>query len=105
MSRNAMKEIARTVRGWRLHMASDKELADLSRMFDKRIRGWVNDYGRDYPSALHRTFDCINRRQVRWGMKKCKRFRGHQRLATQWLRRIAREQPRLSAHWGLGCVP
>ena len=86
-------------------MASDKELADLSRMFNKNIRGWVNYYGRYYPSALRRTFDCVNRRLVRWAMKKYKRFRVHQRRATQWLRRIAREQPTLFAHWGLGFVP
>lgn len=105
ISRKAMKEIVRTVRGWRLHMASDKELADLSRMFNKHIRGWVNYYGRYYPSALHRTFDCINRRLVRWAMKKYKRFRGHQRRATQWLRGIARDQPALFVHWELGFVP
>ncbi len=105
IGRKAMKEIVRTVRGWGLHEASDKELDDFSRMFDKHIRGWVNYYGRYYPSALHRTFDCINRRLVRWAMKKYKRFRGRQRAATQWLRRIARERPTLFAHWRLGFVP
>lgn len=100
-----MKAIVRTVRDWGLHAASEKELDDFSRMFDKHIRGWVNYYGRHYPSALHRTFDCINRRLVRWAMKKCERFRGHQRKATQWLRRIARERPELLAHWRLGIVP
>ena len=62
-------------------------------MFNRYIRGWVNYYGRYHPSALHRTFDCINRRLVRWAMKKYKRYRGHQRRATQWLRRIARKRP------------
>ncbi len=105
ISRKGMKAIVQTVRVWRLHMASDKELADLSRMFNKNIRGWVNYYGRYYPSALRRTFDCVNRRLVRWAMKKYKRFRGHQRAATHWLRRLAREQPELFAHWRLGFVP
>lgn len=105
LSRKAMKEIVRTVRTWGLEAASDKELEDFSRMFDKHIRGWVNYYGRYYPSALYRTFDCINRRLVRWAMKKYKRFRGHQRAATQWLRRIARERPELFAHWKIGAVP
>ncbi len=105
IGRKAMQEIVRTVRGWGLHEASDKELEDFSRMFDKHIRGWVNYFSRYYPSALRRTFDCINRRLVRWAMKKYKRFRGRQRAATQWLRRIAREQPTLFAHWRLGFVP
>jgi RNA-directed DNA polymerase len=105
ISRKAMKAIVRSVRGWGIHAASDKELDDFSRMFNKHIRGWVNYYGRYYPSALHRTFACFHRRVVRWAMKKYKRFRGHQRAATHWLRRLAREQPELFAHWSLGFVP
>ena len=53
-----MKSIVRAVRDWGIHAASEKELDDFSRMFDKHIRGWVNYYGRYYPSALRRTFDC-----------------------------------------------
>jgi len=105
IGRKAMKAIVRSVREWTLHAASDKELLDLSRMFNSRIRGWLNYYGRYYPSACHRTFDCINRLLVRWAMKKYKRFRRHQRAATQWLRRIARARPELFAHWKIGCVP
>jgi hypothetical protein len=100
-----MKKIVRTVHGWGLQEASDKELDDFSRMFDKHIRGWVNYFSRYYPSALYRAFACINRRLVRWAMKKYKRFRGRQRAATRCLRRIAREQPMLFAHWRLGIVP
>jgi len=105
IGRKAMKAIVRIVRGWGIHAASEKELDDFSRMFNRYIRGWVNYYGRYHPSALHRTFGCINRRLVRWAMKKYKRYRGHQRRATQWLRRIARNRPELFAHWELGFVP
>lgn len=105
ISRKAMKAIASDVRGWGIHEMSDKGLDDLSRMFNSRIRGWVNYYGRYYPSALHQAFDCINRRLVRWARKKYKRYRQHQRRTTQWLRRIARQQPQLFAHWQAGVVP
>jgi RNA-directed DNA polymerase len=105
ISRKAMKAIAADVRGWGIHEMSDKGLDDLSRMFNSRIRGWVNYYGRYYPSALHQAFDCINRRLVRWARKKYKRYRQHQRRATPWLRRIARQQPQLFAHWQAGVVP
>jgi RNA-directed DNA polymerase len=105
ISRKASKAIVRTVRDWGIHAASEKELDDFSRMYDRQVRGWVNYYSRYYPSALGRTFGCINRRLVRWAMKKYKRYRGHQRRATQWLRRVAREKPELFAHWRLGFVP
>jgi len=105
IGRKAMKAIVRTIRDWGIHAASEKELDDFSRMFNRYIRGWVNYYSRYYPSALHQTFECFNRRLVRWAMKKYKRYRGHQRRATQWLRRIARKRPELFAHWQLGIVP
>jgi len=105
ISRKAMRAIVHTMRDWRIHAASEKELDDFSRMFDRYIRGWVNYYGRYYPSALHRPLSCLNRRLVRWAMKKYKRYRGHQRRATQWLRRVARKRPELFAHWRLGIVP
>jgi len=105
ISRKAMKTIVREVRDWGIHAESEKELEDFSRMYDRCIRGWANYYGRYYPSALHRTLGCINRRLVRWAMKKYKRFRGHQRRATHWLRRVARERPELFTHWRLGIVP
>lgn len=105
ISRKAEKAIVRTVRGWKLHKASEKELDDFSRMFDRYIRGWVNYYGRYYPSVLRRTMACINRRLVRWAMKKYKRLRGRQRRATRWLRGVARRRPELFAHWRLGFVP
>ena len=105
IGRKATKAIVRSVREWRLHAASDKELLDFSRVFNSRIRGWLNYYGRYYPSACHRAFACLNRRLVRWAMKKYKRFRRHQRAATQWLRRIARARPELFAHWQVGFVP
>ncbi len=48
----ALKAIRQTVRGWSLHERSDMALDDLARMFNMHIRGWINYYGRFYPSAL-----------------------------------------------------
>ena len=47
----ALKAIRQTVRSWSLHQRSDKTLDDLARMFNAHIRGWINYYGRFYPSA------------------------------------------------------
>jgi len=105
ISRKAKKAITASVRQWRIHAASDKDLLDFSRMFGARIRGWLNYYGCYYRSACGDAFVCINRRLVRWAMKKYKRFRNRQRMATQWLRRIARRTPELFAHWEAGFVP
>jgi RNA-directed DNA polymerase len=105
ISRKARQAITSKVRSWGIPPASDKELEDFARMYDESIRGWVNYYGRYYRSALYQALSCVNRRLVWWAMQKYKRFRGRQRQATHWLRRLARLRPELFAHWRLGIVP
>jgi RNA-directed DNA polymerase len=89
VSRKAAKEIVTTVRQWRIHSMSDKDLDDVSRMFDRVVRGWVNYYGRFYKSALYPVFSGLNRRLVRWAQKKYRRYH-YQRRATHWLRCLPR---------------
>jgi RNA-directed DNA polymerase len=40
VSREALKAMRQTIRGWHLQLKSDKSLADLSAMFDPILRGW-----------------------------------------------------------------
>jgi RNA-directed DNA polymerase len=100
-SAEATRDFRRELRRWHLHTRSDKSIEDLSRMFNPVLRGWVNYYSRFYKSALYPTFQHVDRILVRWARRKYKRLRGHQRRAAQWLRRIARRQPELFAHWRL----
>ena len=87
ISTKASKAIVAEVRSWNVHRMSEKELIDLSRLFNRKIRGWVNYYGRYYPTALRRALGSLNCRLVRWARKKYRRLRDHQRQATHWLRR------------------
>ncbi len=105
LSAEAVKAIGQEVRDWRIQRRSQRELADLSRMFNPIIRGWVYYYGRYYPTALRRAFRCLNQRLVRWAQRKHKRFRNKPALAAQWLRQLAARQPALFAHWQTGIVP
>ena len=105
VSDKAAREMRRAMRGWRLHLRSDKTLEDLSRMFNPILRGWINYYGRYYRSALYPTLRVLDRTLVRWATRKYKRLRGHPRRATHWLGRIARREPYLFAHWEIGLRP
>lgn len=105
ISVKATQAIVAEMRSWNVHRRSDQELTELSRKLNPSIRGWVNYYGRYYPSALRRTFRGLNRRLVRWARRTYKRFRSQSRQATQWLRRMAQTQPMLFAHWQIGVVP
>jgi RNA-directed DNA polymerase len=60
ISKQALKRLSRTVRSWRLHRRTSKESADLARMVNPVVRGWMNYYGCFYRSALYPLFDRIN---------------------------------------------
>ncbi len=101
VSGKATKAIRREVRSWKLPCRSDLSLNDLARTYNAAIRGWVNYYGAYYKSALYPTLRHIDRKLVRWATRKFKSLRGHRRRAAHWLRRIARRDLDLFAHWRL----
>ena len=105
ISAKAAKSIRRTISGWRIHRKSDKDVADLSRIFNSTIRGWINYYGRYYKSELYPIFDQLNRILTKWAMRKYKHFRKRKPRARHWLGRIALRQPYLFAHWQFGAKP
>lgn len=95
------KHMHQTIRSWRLHSRSDKEIEDLSRMFNPIIRGWINYYGRYYKSMLYPTFKMLNRILEKWVMRKYKKLKGHRQRARYYLGRIAYQKPELFAQWQL----
>jgi len=101
VSDKADKHMRQTIRSWRLHLRSDKEIEDLSRMFNPIIRGWVNYYGGYYKSMLYPTFKMLNLILEKWAMRKYKKLKGHRRRARYWLGRIAYQKPELFAQWQL----
>jgi RNA-directed DNA polymerase len=98
----AGKEIRAEIRSWRLHLRSDKSLEDLSRMFNPKVRGWLQYYGRYYRSARYPIMRQLDRSLGRWACRKYKKLHGHLRRATHWLARISRRDPGLFAHWQMG---
>jgi len=101
ISNKAAKAIRQEVRGWKLHLRSDKTLEDLSRMFNAVIRGWIGYYTAFYKSALYPVLRHLERKLVLWATRKFKRMRGHRRRASHWLQGIASRQMGLFAHWRL----
>lgn len=99
ISAKAAKAIRQEVRGWALQRRTNQSLHELSRAYDPAIRGWVSYYGAFRRSALAPTLRQIDRRLAWWAQRKYKRLRGHKRRAAHWLRRVARREPELFAHW------
>ena len=102
VSKEASTRIKREIRSWRIHLRSDKELADLARMFNATVQGWVNYYGRYYKSALYPALRNIERNLIRWVTRKYKRFSGRRKRASRWLRGVRKREPYLFVHWRMG---
>lgn len=105
ISGDAAKAIRRTIRRWRLHLQGSLRLADLARKVNPIVRGWINYYGRIYPTELLRFLDRINQYLMRWAMRKHKRLRRHPKVAWQLVASVRKRQPELFAHWQAGATP
>jgi RNA-directed DNA polymerase len=99
---HAAAQVSRqAMRRWQRRCRVDKQSDDLARMFNPISRGWLTYSTRSYKSALYPTLQHLDRQLARWAMAKYKRLRRHRWRAEQWLRRVARRQPGLFAHWRL----
>jgi len=105
VSNKSCKAMRQVIRSWRIHLKPDKELIDISRMFNPVIRGWINYYGCFYKSGLFPVLRKLNRAIIYWARRKYKRLARHRRRAEYWLGRIARREPQLFAHWQMGVLP
>jgi group II intron reverse transcriptase/maturase len=100
-SKQATKLLRRRFRLWMLHRHVSKDIEEIAKMINPTLRGWINYYGKYFPSSLAETFSSLNRRIAKWGSRKFKSIRARKRRATEWFVRLTESQPRLFAHWEL----
>src|SRR6516165_8956678 len=105
VSREALRAMRQTVRGWHLQLMNDKELSDLSKMFGPVIRGWANYYGRFHSKALKPLWRHVNDYLVRWMRRKHKHLARGVTRAARALARLADSAPRSFVHWEWGFLP
>ncbi|MDQ0899530.1 group II intron reverse transcriptase/maturase [Paenibacillus sp. V4I7] len=105
VSNKACKAMRQTIRGWRMHLKPDVAIDDLSRMFDASIRGWINYYGHFYKSQLYPVLRHMNEALIHWARRKYKKLERHKTRAINWMGRLAKNLPKLFAHWQMGILP
>ncbi len=106
VSNKAANSIRAKIRSWRLGARrNNQSLEEIARFVNPFVRGWVNYYGRFYPSALTPILRSLERSLVYWVRRKFKRFRSHPRRAVHWLGQVAQREPRLFALWAHGIRP
>ena len=102
ISTKAEKRIRQTIREWKTQWRCGKTLEDIAEIIDPKVRGWLNYYGKYYRSALTPLLDYLNKRLVRWAIKKFKRLKGSIKKGVGWLQRIIQKEPEMFVHWERG---
>lgn len=105
ISNKSKKSIRQKVREWKLQLKAEKELIDLSNMFNPVIQGWINYYGKFYKSEMYPSLRHINKALIMWVRRKYKRLARHKKKAEHFVGRIAKQNPKLFKHWDLGIKP
>jgi RNA-directed DNA polymerase len=99
ISDDAAKKIRRTIKRWSIHLWSGTPLTEIAREINSPVHGWVNYYGRFYPSTLAKSLQNIDEDLVRWAMRKYKRLKGRRMRAWEFLAGVFAREPKLFAHW------
>jgi RNA-directed DNA polymerase len=98
ISAQALKKISRQVRRWRLHRWIYHTFSEVARIINPVVAGWMQYYGRFYPSALYPLLARINTYLVRWIRNKYRRYDAT-RAARRKLQEVTLGYPRLFRHW------
>lgn len=100
ISPQALKAKGDRLREMRIDHRTDLTLDDLARWLNPIVAGWINYYGRFYPTALISLLRRVNSYVRRWAAKKYRKLRAMKRF-VRWWDGLLKRQPGLFAHWQL----
>jgi RNA-directed DNA polymerase len=87
------------MRAWKVRRLNVLTIIALSKKLNPQIRGWLNYYGKFYPSALQGIREAIECRLYKWVKGKYPQKRTSRVKACLWLKQIKQLRPTLFAHW------
>ena len=99
VSKDALKRMRQTVRGWKLNRQTHVTLAALATQYNPIIQGWWNYYAAFYQTAMLHVYQHIDRALERWARRKYKALSGRKQGSGQWLRKMKDADPQLFHHW------
>jgi RNA-directed DNA polymerase len=104
VSSAALTAMRQTTRQRNFRNRTDLSLDDIARYHNPVLRGWLEYYGRYYPSAMYPVLRHFNQTLIAWAMRKYRRLKGHKVRAARFIEGIAKRQPHLFVHWQRGMV-
>lgn len=98
-SKAAVKAMRETTRKLNYRNRTELSLADISRLHNPILRGWLEYYGKFCRSAMYPVLRHFNRTLVAWAMRKYKRLKDRKTRASRFLEGLSEKQPHLFVHW------
>ncbi len=104
MSKNAVKAMRTKTRKSNFRNQSNLTLQDIALIYNPVLRGWLQYYGKFYPSALYPVLRHFNKTLVAWARRKYKKLARHKTRAAKFIEGISKTQPNLFPHWKRGMI-
>lgn len=99
VSKDALKRMRQTVRGWKLNRQTHVALTALATQYNPIIQGWWNYYAAFYQTAMFDVSQHIDQALERWARRKYHALSGRKQGSGQWLRKMKDAEPQLFHHW------
>jgi group II intron reverse transcriptase/maturase len=102
ISRKSENKITEIFRKSEFHRWTWCNIYRIAEVFNPKIRGWINYFGKFRIHKLMRIFRIFHWRLIKWAVKRYKRFGESMHKAGRWLRNLANCYPGLFVHWQYG---
>lgn len=90
------------LRQHKFHLRTDLELEDIAQKVNPILQGWINYYGRYYPSALNTIGAYFNAILAKWAKRKYRKLSTSYIRSVQYILKTAKHRPKLFVHWSIG---
>lgn len=104
VSKSAQKSMRAETRKWGFRNRTDLSLEEIAHMYNPILRGWMNYYGRYYPTALDSVLGHFNETLIAWAIRKYNKLKGRKTEAAIFMQAIAKREPQLFVHWKKGMI-
>ena len=101
VSRSAKKAMNEKVRKEGVRLKSHRSIVKTAQYWNPILRGWINYYGKYYPSALYITLHRFNGALIKWISRTLKSLKRSFHKAYKWLKQYARAHKKIFVHWQL----
>ena len=104
VSKSALKAMRTKTRKSNFRNQSNLTLQDIAKLYNPVLRGWLQYYGKFYPSAMYPVLRHFNQTLVAWARRKYKKLARHKTRAGMFMEEISKTQPNLFPHWQKGMI-